>query len=113
MQRKLHPLHQFGKSCFNDKKTWVDAENTCKALGGFLAEILTSEQNSFLESIMFENNTSSVWLGANDIISEGKWFWATSDNPVDTSDNPVDEFTYWNPGQPSNHTYSNWPTPTQ
>ena len=66
--------HQFGNSCYallSDKKTWVDAENTCKALGGFLAEILTSEQNSFLESVMFENNTSSVWLGANDIISEG------------------------------------------
>ena len=91
--------HQFGNSCYallSDKKTWVDAENTCKALGGFLAEILTSEQNSFLTSIIFVNNpTPGVWLGAHDMISEGKWFWATSDNPVD-------EFTYWSPGQPSN-----------
>ena len=73
-------------------------QSTCRALGAHLAEILTREDNAYVEAIMFEHpGVDDIWLGATDLMTEGKWFWATSDVALD------DGFTSWQAGQPDNH----------
>ena len=87
-----------GEICYafvKEAKTSAGAQSACIALGGILAEPKTEEQNGFLERILYEHPGTSVWLGATDLISEGSWYWATSNTPVS------DGFTYWSPGQPS------------
>ena len=81
----------------SEPKTWGDAQTICRALGGYLAEIKTEDQNLLVEGIMFEHPGRDIWLGGNDLVSEGKWYWATSDTEVSSSG-----FTYWGPNEPSN-----------
>merc|ERR1712156_831221 len=91
--------YQNGEFCYafvSEAKTWFDAQTVCKAIGGSLAEIKTEEQNFFVEGILYEHQGLSVWLGASDLVEEGKWYWATSDIPLSEG------FTYWTPGQPDN-----------
>ena len=80
----------------NETKTWTDAQATCKARHGYLAEPKTSEQNSTISGRILPryHPDTSVWLGATDMTSEGSWKWATSKTPVS------DGLTNWNPGQP-------------
>ena len=80
----------------SEKKTWAEAQNVCKAIGGYLIEITSQEQNHYVEAILYEHPEQTVWVGATDLVSEGKWYWAASDMPVSSA------FTYWNPGQPDN-----------
>ena len=88
---------QHGEFCYayiSDAKTWSEAQTVCKALGGYLAEIQSKAENDYIAKIMSEHG-GSVWLGANDLITEGKWFWATSGKPVS-------DFTSWQPREPNN-----------
>ena len=78
----------------SETKTWAAAQITCHAIGGYLAEIKTEDQNRYVESIIFEHPGHRVWLGATDLFSEGKWLWMTSATLVSEA------FTYWNPRQP-------------
>ena len=75
-----------GEFCYafvKETKTWADAQTVCKAIGGYLVEIKTEAQNRYVESIMFEHPAQQdIWLGATDLVSEGDWFWATSDTNV-------------------------------
>merc|ERR1712110_1285306 len=93
--------YQYGQFCYGfvkERKTWTDAQMTCRAHGGHLAEILTPEHNAYVESIIFEHHeVEDVWLGATDLMQEGQWFWADSDIPVDQG------FTYWLPGEPNSY----------
>ena len=56
---------------------------------------MSAEENAYVEAIMFEHPEAFVWLGATDLMTENKWFWAHSDTPVSG-------FTFWNKGQPDN-----------
>ena len=91
---------QSGGWCYayiNDNKTWTAAGATCKALGGYLVEPYTQQENDYLEKIMFEHSPVDIWMGGHDAITEGKWFWATSGRAVSEA------FTFWGPGQPNNY----------
>ena len=92
--------YQNGDICYgfvSEKKSWGDAQAHCISIGGYLAEIKTEEQNIFVEHILFEHqNATEIWLGATDLVSEGSWYWATSDVPVTAG------FTFWLPGEPNN-----------
>merc|ERR1712110_445167 len=91
--------YQSGDICYayvNDKKTWAEAEAMCKALGGYLVEVHSVQENDYLEKIVFEHRDPNVWMGAHDILTEGQWFWATSGEPVA-------EFTFWGAGEPNNN----------
>ena len=58
-------------------------------------EITTAEQNSFVESILFEHGPlDKVWMGGSDVIVEGEWLWAVSKARVSAG------FTSWAPGEP-------------
>ncbi|OYT11130.1 MAG: hypothetical protein B6I18_05480 [Bacteroidetes bacterium 4572_112] len=71
-----------------ENKTWVNAASCAVERGGILAEINdANEQNAIFAEIANANITNSstvapdggggsyVWIGGNDIITEGKWVW--------------------------------------
>ena len=70
------------------KLSWIDAADYAVQRGGKLAEINSTEENDLIfngilaSGINFNNTTAAdggggayVWLGANDIASEGNWTW--------------------------------------
>ena len=57
---------------------------------------MTPEQNGFMEQIMFEKHPAVMWLGATDVVTENKWFWAQSDTPLTY-------FSDWLKGEPNNY----------
>ncbi|XP_047425524.1 macrophage mannose receptor 1 [Mugil cephalus] len=88
--------YEFGDFCykpFQNKKTWHDAQNTCKDLGANLASILSVQEQSWVESYLYMA-TDNVWTGLNDLLIPGWFTW---------SDEHLATFTYWAPGQPNNH----------
>lgn len=80
----------------SQNKTWVAAAACAVAKGGYLAEINNAaEQAGVFSAITNLNidpaNTASsdgfssyVWLGGNDIASEGNWVWNGDNNAVTT-----------------------------
>jgi len=64
-------------------------------MGAHLAEIYNYADNMYIKGVAVDKGAHEIWLGADDMIIETKWFWA--------SGQPVDEFTDWAPGQPDTH----------
>ncbi|KAM7392700.1 hypothetical protein PAMA_007697 [Pampus argenteus] len=88
--------YEFGDFCykpFEDKKTWNDAQDTCRGLGAELVSILSMTEQSWLESYLYLA-TSDVWTGLNDMFEPGMFAW---------SDEHMVTFTYWAPGEPNNY----------
>ncbi|XP_030005898.1 macrophage mannose receptor 1 [Sphaeramia orbicularis] len=88
--------YEFGDFCykpFGDKKTWHDAQESCRKVGAELVSILSMKEQSWLESYLYMA-TSDVWTGLNDLIVPGMFAW---------SDEHMVTFTYWAPGEPNNH----------
>ena len=99
-----------------ENKTWVASAAFASERGGFLAEINDlAEQNAIFNelgsaSIIASNtvapdggNASYVWIGGNDITTEGNWFW---DGNNDGTGNQ-----FWmgtQSGSPINSLYNNW-----
>ncbi|XP_051907364.1 macrophage mannose receptor 1 [Hippocampus zosterae] len=88
--------YEFGEFCyksFQDKKTWADAQDTCRSIGAELVSIRSMVEQSWLESYLYFA-TSDMWTGLNDLLVSGMYVW---------SDQHMVTFTYWAPGQPNNH----------
>ncbi|XP_068430349.1 uncharacterized protein [Clinocottus analis] len=88
--------YEFGDFCykpFGDRKTWHDAQDTCRSLGAELVSILSMTEQSWLESYLY-TATNDVWTGLNDLFVTGMFTW---------SDEHVVTFTHWAPGEPNNH----------
>jgi hypothetical protein len=51
---------------------WATAEQVCEGLGGTLAQLGDSGENSTVASLA----VTPTWIGANDIDVEGDWVWA-------------------------------------
>ena len=61
----------------------LHVQSACKALGGFLAEPLSVQEMNFIKKMSnFSQQHKSVWLGGEDLLREGQWFWANSLTPV-------------------------------
>merc|ERR1712244_55326 len=76
---------QFGQSCYayiNLEQTWADAQATCTALGGFLAEVYTDVENEYLKQLMRDHGGDTIWLGGDDLVVEGTWYWAKSQTEI-------------------------------
>uniref|UniRef100_A0A669ENL9 C-type lectin domain-containing protein n=1 Tax=Oreochromis niloticus TaxID=8128 RepID=A0A669ENL9_ORENI len=87
---------EFGDFCykpFGDKKTWHDAQSSCRALGAELVSILSMTEQSWLE-VDVKGLENDVWIGLNDLFYAGLFSW---------SDQHIATFTYWAPGEPNNH----------
>ena len=51
----------------------------CKAIGGYLAEPKTQQQDAFVKAVAANHTRSSrTWIGGEDLLEEGKWFWSYS-----------------------------------
>ena len=99
-----------------ENKTWIDAAACAVERGGELVRIDNQEEQDAIYAQLLDagidiNNTiapdgggaSYVWLGGNDILEEGEWFWDGNNDGVG------DQFWQGNySGGPVNDLYSNW-----
>ena len=87
----------FGSSCYrltSSPMNWVSAESEAESLGGFLASIGSSAENTFVYSTFIGSVTSSsYWIGLNDLVTEGTFVWASGESVV---------FTSWRANEPNN-----------
>ena len=60
-------------------ESWQDAEDSCVGEGGHLASILSRDIQNQLQSLYASSVSSSVWIGLNDISSEGEFSWKNGD----------------------------------
>jgi len=78
--------------------TWREAQEECEKLGGFLAEIGSQEEQTFLMSIATLEEeligTAEWYIGLSDQGHEGRWMWQHS------ATDPV--YTSWAVDQPDN-----------
>ena len=93
---------QYSQFCYAyiDKlENWVDAASHCRSLGGFLAEPRTEQQNIYIRQLVAHHSagadSATVWIGGEDHVTEGHWYWAQSGAAVAG-------FTDWRQGEPSN-----------
>uniref|UniRef100_A0A8C6YM16 Brevican n=1 Tax=Naja naja TaxID=35670 RepID=A0A8C6YM16_NAJNA len=75
---------------FSARRSWEDAEMQCREHGGHLANILSPEEQSFLNSQYKEYQ----WIGLNDRTIEGDFQW---------SDGRPLLYENWHDGQPDSH----------
>ncbi|KAK7492735.1 hypothetical protein BaRGS_00016040, partial [Batillaria attramentaria] len=78
----------------SDVATLQEEQDRCKSLGGKLAEIESSEENTFVKGLA-QQAGRSTWLGGSDMKSEGTWKWESSGNNI--------QFTDWESRQPDNY----------
>ncbi|XP_063406023.1 CD209 antigen-like protein E [Mytilus trossulus] len=69
--------------------TWNIAKKNCQQKGGYLAKVDSGAENSWLISKL----QAEVWIGLNDIETEGQWRW--------TSDNTGISSSYWQYPEPN------------
>lgn len=81
-----------GAFCENPR-SWQDAEDACRELGGTLFVVHSAEEETALAELMMERTgASNFWIGLSDLEVEGRFSW------VDGS--PLD-FTSFAPGEPN------------
>ena len=68
--------------------TWTAANAACQALGGHLATITSTAENTFLTGIGWH------WIGVSDQLVEGTWVWVNNEPSI---------YTNWLGGQPDNN----------
>ena len=75
--------------CFTDTKTWMEAEESCRALGGRLAEIPDQDTNRAVKALC---PSSKPYIGGTDIELEDEWKW---------SDGSAIDPLLFHPGEPN------------
>ncbi|XP_071507011.1 macrophage mannose receptor 1-like [Diadema antillarum] len=77
-----------------DYKNWDEAQMQCKLGGGDLLSIADNTEQTYITTRLLYVTQSSLWIGANDLSSEGGWQW------IDGSG-----FSYlnWNVDEPNNY----------
>lgn len=102
-----------------ENKSWVDAASCAVQRGGILTEINDSaEQNTIFDELnnnanITTNNTLAadggggayVWIGGNDIATEGNWVWDGNNDATSTQFWQGDET-----GSAVGGLYNNWPS---
>ena len=86
----------FKGSCYlavtHGRKDYSDAETWCGRAHGYLTEIQTSAENTFVAGLT--KTKGKVWIGYNDRTQEGKWIW--------TNTGESGSYTNWDTGEPNN-----------
>jgi hypothetical protein len=86
-------------------KGWNAASAAAVGRGGYLVTITSAAEQSFINSTLFGGTATastvakpsligSWWMGATDVVTEGKWRWVTGEDF---------DFTNWGSGQPDNN----------
>jgi len=73
--------------------TWSQSEGDCNALGGHLVRISSAEDNAHIADLTDGLSGSQIWIGYNDVDSEGTWVWSDGGPAV---------YENWRTGEPSN-----------
>lgn len=60
---------------FDTTKTWFQAKDFCKSLGGNLASVTSVTENNFIYGNLCSSATQWCWLGGTDGQTEGLWNW--------------------------------------
>eukprot|EP01084_Bolivina_argentea_P214322 363858_1 len=95
-------------SAVSTPKTWSDANDYCQSkYGTSLATITTPEQFEAATHIIESSNirttsTTNVWIGLNDLSSEGIWQWADGHPCYYAPSNLCANDEHWSSGQPNN-----------
>ncbi|XP_034721924.1 type-2 ice-structuring protein-like [Etheostoma cragini] len=87
-----HNWSKFGQRCFfleKARRTWANAQQFCKTIGGNLASIHSAEEYNHLQQMTSE----PTWIGGSACQEETNWFW---------TDGTTLDFTFWCPAQPDN-----------
>ncbi|XP_068593729.1 macrophage mannose receptor 1b [Cebidichthys violaceus] len=89
------PWIPYNGHCFHlhrTLQTWSDARKECRKEGGDLVNIRNVEDQSFVVSQLGYASTDELWIGLNDITTEGLFDW---------SDHSTVSFTSWEFGKPT------------
>uniref|UniRef100_A0A914PMP4 C-type lectin domain-containing protein n=1 Tax=Panagrolaimus davidi TaxID=227884 RepID=A0A914PMP4_9BILA len=82
-----------------NKTNWFGSDQYCLGIGGSLTSVHDMIENMYISgeagTIFHDSTSSDFWIGANNILSPGKWSWV---------DNSTFDFTDWDNGQPQNTT---------
>ncbi len=81
--------HFYGKT---SQMSWTQAEAEAQRLGGHLATVRSAAENAWIAAT-FSSGLEVVWIGLNDVQTEGVFEWSSGE--------PV-SFTNWNAGEPTN-----------
>ncbi|XP_044316117.1 hepatic lectin-like [Drosophila rhopaloa] len=76
----------------NFKQTWINAEDTCRKMGGHLAAFQNQKELSAVTSKLHQD--ISYWVGITDREKEGEFVTASGNPPI---------FLTWNKGEPNNY----------
>ncbi|KAH3858358.1 hypothetical protein DPMN_100981 [Dreissena polymorpha] len=83
----------------NNKKDYNSATKFCSDIGGYLVEISSEEENSFIRKTFTTDWV--IILGGSDRITEGNWKWAHSGDRIPMR-NQIG-FQKWAANEPNNH----------
>ncbi|XP_065132571.1 macrophage mannose receptor 1b [Paramisgurnus dabryanus] len=86
---------QFQTKCYmirEDTKTWKEAREYCRDLGGDLVSVMNEQQQAYFTT-MLPDKTTDLWIGLSNL-ANGRFKW---------TDGSSVEFTHWARGEP--HTY--------
>ena len=79
---------------YNTDLSWKEAYKFCEQSGGHLVTVESKAEQEFITDFAKKYSTKDrIWLGANDILTEGKWAWVTGESF---------NYTNWNVGEPNN-----------
>lgn len=83
-----HEYRLYDISC-----TWENAKEYCENIGGYLATVISAEEQQQIETLIGKGSKNQYWLGGTDRETEGVWKWLTGESW---------NYTNWITGQPDN-----------
>jgi len=79
---------------FPERKTWIEAQNSCRSINSNLTSIHSADENDFVSETGSASGSSFVWIGLNNFNSaDERYEWADGSNLT---------YTNWLDGEPSN-----------
>jgi hypothetical protein len=79
------------------------AETACTMLGMHLVKVSSEAENTFIFDTMFQSSPDFIWLGGDDIATDGSWRWQDDElfwTGSSTGSAPTGVYTNWYPGYP-------------
>ena len=58
--------------------SWEEANTICNSSGGYLASIISEEENDFISSLL-NLELEDGWMGLTDYLNEGDWVWSNGE----------------------------------
>ena len=88
-------------------QSWQLANQNCVQQGGTLADFASEAEEDFVKTTVMAGSTQPVWIGCNDVNSEGTWQWADHTTCDPNAGGGSRVYTNWAPGEPNQYQGSN------